>query len=383
MSFNGLQGWCGLAVYLIGLMACTGEDNQRCDPIRGTGCPSGLYCSLSLAGVPTCVPVDVTAAQEGERCQSHDATRLESELEWPVCGPALACVSEQGISRCLRFCNPENSTIDDDCPIDQPTTIAVDGEEARLNYASYSTCRLTPVGRPGLGLCGLPCRLGLFAEAAGCPAETRCGLPIAAPTATCMLNGVRNEGQECGPACPCREPLVCVPDQRGAACRSVQRTDNTCPDELIALDIPNTADPLPPYDGDSTTGTGSPYVACVPCRDLGMGGPTVCPSFEGCADDGGGPAELDEADLVAVVVGIQLVGFGDVRAVMDVQQDDSGAWRWKTSQNQVEPGLWVGGQPPSEATCIVATADGLVASDECGGPMICMPQARPVCDGDG
>ncbi|MEE2787540.1 MAG: hypothetical protein VX589_09390 [Myxococcota bacterium] len=365
------------------LLACDANDRQRCDPIKNTGCESGLTCTLTHAGTPTCLAVSADAAGEGTRCRAPDGPDDAESMALPECGRGLACVAEQGISRCLRFCNPEQTIVDDDCAIDQPTMVQVEDGATSLNYAAYSTCRLSPIDRPEIGLCGLPCRLGLFADAAGCPDGTRCGLPVSAATATCMLNGTRRIGQSCGTVCPCVEPNVCVLDQRGAACRVVQRTDGTCAEGLFAVEIPDTVDPLPPYDGSSTTGTGAPYVACVPCVPLGVGSYRACSSFEACADDFGVPAVVDEIDVSRLAIAARLMAYGDASLVVGIEQDASGKWVWTQDQTTMTESLWASGRPPESAGCIVISSDGLRGTDECGGPVICTPKERPPCDGGG
>ena len=192
------------------LFACDDDGASRCNPCSTRAVLEVRPVPPTYTGLVALeLPMMLRKKVKGVAPESEAPSDGSS---FPKCAAGLGCVMEHGVSRCLRFCNPELAVSDDDCRArDNPLEMMLDN----LIFPPYSSCRIVIDGRPEVGLCGLPCRLGESASTNGCPEGTGCDLPIGAVEARCMPFGSRKEGESCGVNCPCEDTLVCVSDDRG------------------------------------------------------------------------------------------------------------------------------------------------------------------------
>ena len=247
---------------------------------------------------------------EGSLCQppvlDEDLSGIDSSLR---CAAGLGCISYQGVSRCLKFCDPDgNST---EC-----------SQRSEHPLGAFAHCGIILDDRPDIGLCSLPCHLSKPEEST-CPEGSQCRLLSGAAVAHCGQVGTQGLNAGCGPACQCAPGLVCVRDSFGQSCRQATDAESACGEDTFLTALPGTQDPTI----DPDLAQSSPYLACMPCRVIRGDGLSLCARVSGCRDDGGLLASVTEQTAVPIRSAIEL-HEGQNGVLVGAQMSDDGDWLW-------------------------------------------------------
>jgi len=355
------------------LSACGTTEEQPCRPTNTKSrCDPGQKCTIDADGKPVCLDDDGAGRVEGEVGSGPE-----------VCAAKLGCAETFGVSRCLRFCDPDLVDGDHDPCFD---TAGPD----RLNQAARCVARIPS---QSFGVCVPPCEL---ATGEGCPegdADVRCMLPLGVPYAICgRTPGSRTAeaGQACGATLPC-ESGVCLRRGNGAVCREAP-AEGRCGGGERSEEVPDSTDPL----------TAAPYAVCAPCAVLGQVGARwnqVCftlaagasDAARACRDDGAGLLRLDSVEEADEVIA-QLAAVGET-PWFDATDDPLGpdengfwtsasrtesGWVWSGGTDPVDPALWVEGEPPTTGEAALLGVDGRLrlAVDGQGFPMCSLGAGR-------
>ena len=345
----------------------TDSSEQRCTPQTQSGCRRGETCTVDVEGTPLCMPNNAGAAPEGASCLAPNAPS-ESTPHDPAlrCAPGLGCISYLGVSRCLRFCDPELTGASDGC------RSANASDDLAHPLSEFGQCGVTLYDRPEIGACVIPCRFGKDAEST-CPLDTQCSLGLGSTLATCRPLGTGTVGDSCGGQCTCGPDLQCVATTHGGVCREKMDEGGQCAEGEDAYAILGSVDPISPIED-------TPYRICSGCRDLGIQGLSYCTSPAACTTDHGVLASFDGAggDVFAAVNSqnemISAIGVG---AILNADM----VWVWQDSSAPIEPSYWADGEPQGDAMCIVLGSDGkLRGSLACESAVLCRTDRRPSCE---
>ena len=375
---------CCLLIAAAGLLACSTTQQQNCNPTSTkSDCDPGEKCAVAVNGRPTCYADDGGGTAEGESCAAADE-----------CAVGLGCVETFGVSRCLRFCDPDEAGgADDPC-------YATAGDD-RINSLARCVARLP--SQTQIGICVPPCDL---ANGDGCPAKdaVRCLLPLGVPYAMCgrvLGQGTAGAGEACGATRPCGTG-VCMRRGNGAVCRE---SASSCSSGSRSVVVPDSTDPLADAE----------YQVCEPCAVLGQLGERwnqvcfmlaagVTDAASLCSGDAAGLLRIESTEDAAKLleqyravgetpwfdgIGESLepgevvsgtpIGFW-TRAV----RDDAGDWIWFGSEDPVDDALWADNEPSVDGVGAQFGIDGrltAVAADALGFPMCTLgPSARAIVD---
>lgn len=350
------------------LSACGTTDQQECNPTAvKTRCDPGQKCAVDAGARPRCYADDGGGTAEGEACETPDE-----------CARGMGCIDVFGVSRCARFCDPD----DIDGSSDPCTAGAADD---RFSEGARCVARLP--SQTAIGICVPPCELGTNA---GCPAAdgVRCLLPLGVPYAICGTTpGKRTvaAGAACGATAPC-DIGVCLRRGNGAVCREAAPAEG-CGDGELTEQVPDSSDPL---------ASNAPYEVCAPCAVLGKVGERwnqVCFTLGATAAGAAGACLADDAGLLRVDTAADAQQV--VEQLATVRQtpwwDPSGdplgpdevgfwtrarrtaaGWVWHGSEDPVDPALWADGTPPATGDSAVLRLDGALHLPRQGG-------AFPMC----
>lgn len=274
-----------LAVGVLGCLlgsgaACsTGSRERACNLVTGTGCSGRLQCMVDAEGTPICGVPNGDARGDGQACSAADQ-----------CAQGLGCVRVAGVARCARFC--ESVERPDPCVDVGPGN----GSAAFPDYADAVRDDARCVGvlpdRPDLGVCVLPCRLGVLGD---CPGGSTCGLPRGFPAPTCIPEGPVGELEPCGAVSGgCTVSLVCATiGGVSRVCLPPPTPEGTCEGGMTVQALGGVA---------SEIDLSAPQI-CSPCLGLGVYGDDGA-QFGRCTLTGRVVAPLlteacatDEADL--------------------------------------------------------------------------------------
>ena len=369
-----------LLIAACGLIACTTTDQQDCKPTASkSGCDPGEKCAVALDGRPTCYADDSAGSAEGDLCGAPDA-----------CASGLGCVETFGLSRCLRFCDPDLAGGSSD-----PCSTSA-GDDP---YNRVARCVARIPSQTQIGLCVPPCDL---ATGGGCREKDAvvCLLPLGVPYAMCgrtLGQGAAESGGACGATRPCASG-VCQRRGNGAVCRDA--VNGACPSGSREVVVPDSADPL---------ASDEPYRVCEPCAVLGKLGERwnqvcftiaagVSDAAASCSADAAGLLRVDTVDDTTELLA-QLDALGDKPWFDGVNDslgpDESGFWTravrtgagdwiWFGSEDPVDPGLWAPGEPSAGTQGALLGLDGrlrAVTAEALGFPMCTLgPSARAIVD---
>jgi hypothetical protein len=298
------------------LMACASSDvDQVCRPELQAGCPEGLFCTITQAGVSVCLDAELGRLSEGMACESFESQADALTQPLGVCGQGTACIQDGGVTRCLRLCNAAADVVTS-CQAPQEG-------ETRHEYAALSRCTMRVADRPEIGVCRLPCKFGGSGEDAGCPAGTSCGVLADDRRAQCLSDGEVTISGACGPNCMCSSGLVCVPDAEGASCR-VAITSSGCGDTHFLGQVEGSVDQL------DTSNDPQPYTYCTRCVPFIIGAEQkivwLCAGEQGC-EGTKTLANLNSIDLSQVAARVASK-LGDVFQVVVGLEFRDNEWYW-------------------------------------------------------